>query len=93
MEAVKDRLHFLAGPDPRADVLFAGSQAEGKRPGQRFVYNGDRPRSSLKYLIPAATLPHSPQGANGCATPTSSADRPLLHHWANKKPETLIAAG
>jgi transposase InsO family protein len=41
-------------------------------------YNGDRPHSSLKYLAPAAP-PNSPQRTIGYATPTSSADRPLLN--------------
>jgi hypothetical protein len=51
-------------------------------------YNDDRPHSSLKYLTPAAYAAHSPQRAIGCATPTSSADRPLLHlrHSAYKAP-------
>jgi len=37
----------------------------------------------------------SPQRTIGCATPTSFADRPLLHprHLAYKNTETLTAAG
>ena len=42
-------------------------------------YNIRRPHSSLKYLTPAVMPPISPQRTIGCATPTSSADRPLLH--------------
>lgn len=51
-------------------------------------YNLQRPHSSLKYLTPRPTPPTSPQRTIGCATPTSSADRPLLHprHLAYKTP-------
>ncbi len=42
-------------------------------------YNQRRPHSALGYLTPAATPPNSPQRTIGCATLTSSADRPLLH--------------
>jgi putative transposase len=51
-------------------------------------YNGQRPHSSLQYLKPAAYAATFTQLALGCATPTSSADRPLLHprHMAYKKP-------
>ena len=42
-------------------------------------YNTERPHSGLGYLTPAAKAASSPQRAIGCATPTSSADHPLLH--------------
>jgi putative transposase len=42
-------------------------------------YNEQRPHSALGYLTPARTPPTSPQHAIVCATPTSSADRMLLH--------------
>jgi transposase InsO family protein len=44
-------------------------------------YNGERPHSSLKYQTPRGR-------AIGYATPTSAADRPLLHprHSAYKTP-------
>lgn len=42
-------------------------------------YNIRRPHSSLKYLTLRPTPPTSPQRTTGYATPTSSADRPLLH--------------
>jgi putative transposase len=51
-------------------------------------YNMRRPHSSLKYLTPRPMPPTSPQQTIGCATPTSFADRPLLHprHLAYKTP-------
>ena len=54
-------------------------------------YNQRRPHSALGYLTPAA----SPQRAIVCATPTSSADRMLLHPrpTALKPAEALIAFG
>ncbi len=42
-------------------------------------YNGERPHSSLKYQTLRPMPPTSPQRAIGGATPTSSANRPLLH--------------
>ena len=43
-------------------------------------YNGQRPHSSLRIPHACGLCRHtSPQRAIGCATPTSSADRPLLH--------------
>jgi putative transposase len=41
-------------------------------------YNQQRPHSSLGYLTLRTTPPTLPQRTIGCATPTSSADRPLL---------------
>jgi len=42
-------------------------------------YNQRRPHSALGYLTPAAYAANLSQRAIGCATPTSSADRTLLH--------------
>jgi len=42
-------------------------------------YNRQRPHSALGYFTRRPTPPASPQHATGCATPTSSADRMLLH--------------
>ena len=51
-------------------------------------YNDQRPHSALGYITRRPTPPPSPQQANGCATPTSSANRPLLppHHTAHNPP-------
>jgi putative transposase len=51
-------------------------------------YNDQRPHSSLQYLTPAAYAATFTATGARCATPTSSAERPLLHPR-----ETLIAAG
>ena len=42
-------------------------------------YNQRRPHSALGYLTRQPMPPISPQHAIGCATPTSSTDRMLLH--------------
>jgi putative transposase len=42
-------------------------------------YNIRRPHSSLKYLTPAAYAAHLTATDDRLPTPTSSADRPLLH--------------
>jgi len=55
-------------------LLFDLDDARAKLSGWVADYNHQRPHSSLGYLTPAT----SPQGTIGCATPTSSADRPLL---------------
>lgn len=41
-------------------------------------YNDQRPHSALRCITPAAYAAISPQRTIGCATLTSSADRPLL---------------
>ncbi|MGY4167789.1 transposase InsO family protein [Bradyrhizobium sp. USDA 4529] len=41
-------------------------------------YNGERPIPRCNTSRPRPTPPLSPQRTLGCATPTSSADRPLL---------------
>src|ERR1700678_1468680 len=42
------------------------------------AYNGEPRTPRLKTRRPRPTPPHSPQRTIGCATPTSSANRPLL---------------
>ena len=42
-------------------------------------FNRSRPHSALGYITPTPLPPISPQRTIGCATRTSSADRPLLN--------------
>jgi putative transposase len=42
-------------------------------------YNGERPHCALKYQTPVTYAAILTARAIGCATPTSSAHRPLLH--------------
>ena len=62
------------------ESLFLGlDHARTKIAGWVADYNERRPHSALGYLTPTAMPPISPQQPIGCAIPTSSADRMLLH--------------
>ena len=62
------------------ETLFLGlRRARAKLASWATDYNTERPHSGLGYLTPAAQAALLTQRAIGCATPTSSTDRPLLH--------------
>ncbi|MGY3131223.1 transposase InsO family protein [Bradyrhizobium sp. USDA 4501] len=61
------------------ETLFFGlDDARAKLAAWVADYNGERPHSSLQYLTPAAYAASLTATGARCATPTSSADRPLL---------------
>jgi transposase InsO family protein len=60
-------------------LFFGPDDARRKLASWVADYNGERPHSSLNTKPRWLTLPSSPQRAIGCATPTSSANRPLLY--------------
>ena len=60
------------------ETLFSTMLGPGSPPGSPITTASDRtPRCNTRRRRP--TPPHSPQRTIGCATLTSSADRPLLH--------------
>ena len=62
------------------ETLFLGLRhARAKLASWATDYNTKRPHSGLGYLTPAAQAALLTATGEGCATPTSFADRPLLH--------------